>query len=105
MRCRKFDISLNPLKSIFGVTQDKILSHIVSNSGISIDPERVATILNLPSPTSKKEIQSFMGTTNFIQRFVSDFVVIVKPIHNILKKDRPFSWIDDVKKDFVRIKK
>jgi hypothetical protein len=46
-----------------------------------------------------------MGTINFVRRFVSDFVVIVKPIHNILKQDHPFSWTDDVEKDFVRIKK
>jgi hypothetical protein len=30
---------------------------------------------------------------------------MVKPIHNLLKKDRSFSWIDDVKDDFVGIKK
>jgi hypothetical protein len=29
MQCRKFGISLNPSKSIFCVTQGKILSHIV----------------------------------------------------------------------------
>jgi hypothetical protein len=38
-------------------------------------------------------------------RFVPDFVVIVKPIHNLLKKDRSFSWTDDVENDFVKIKK
>jgi hypothetical protein len=27
MRCKKFDISLNPSKSIFGVTKGKILGH------------------------------------------------------------------------------
>jgi hypothetical protein len=31
MRCRKFDISLNPSKSIFGVTKGKFLGHIVSD--------------------------------------------------------------------------
>jgi hypothetical protein len=66
MRCRKFGVSLNPSKSIFGVTQGKILGHIVSDSGISIDPERIVAILNLPAPTSKKEIQAFMGTINFV---------------------------------------
>jgi hypothetical protein len=30
---------------------------------------------------------------------------MVKPIHNLIKKDHSFSWIDDVEKDFVRIKK
>ena len=51
---RKFGISLNPSKSIFDVTKGKLLGHIVSDSGISIEPERIAAILNLPAPTSKK---------------------------------------------------
>jgi hypothetical protein len=54
MRCRKIGISLNPSKYIFGVIEGKILGHIVSNSGISIDPKRIAAILNLHAPTSKK---------------------------------------------------
>jgi hypothetical protein len=54
LRCKKFGISLNPLKSIFNVTQGNLLDHIVSDSGINIDPRRVTTILNLTAPTSKK---------------------------------------------------
>jgi ribonuclease HI len=105
MRCRKFGISLNPSKSIFGVTKGKLLGHIVSDSGISIDPERITAILNLPAPTSKKEVQAFMGIINFVRRFVPDFVVMVKPIHNLLKQDHSFSWTDDVENAFLRIKK
>jgi hypothetical protein len=105
MRCRKFGISLNPSKSIFGVTERKLMGHIVFDSGISIDPERIVAILNLPASTSKKEVQSFMGVINFVYRFVPDFAVMVKRIHNILKKDRPFSWIDDVENSFEGIKK
>jgi len=61
--------------------------------------------MNLPAPPSKKEVQAFMGIINFVRRFVLDFVVMVKPIHNLLKKDRLFSWTKDVENDFVRIKK
>jgi len=46
-----------------------------------------------------------MGIINFVRRFVPDFVVIVKPIHNILKQHHSFSWIDDVRNAFLRIKK
>jgi hypothetical protein len=105
MRCRKIGISLNPSKSIFGVTKGKLLGHIVYDSRISIDPERIVAILNLPTPTSKKEVQAFMGIINFVRRFVpySDFMV--KPIHNILKQDCSFSWTDDIEKYFLKIKK
>jgi hypothetical protein len=91
MRCRKFNISLNPSKSIFDVTKDNLLGHIVSDSGISIDPKRIAAILNLPAPTSKKEVQAFMGIMNFVRRFVPNFAVMVKPIHNLLKQYHSFS--------------
>jgi hypothetical protein len=105
MRCKKFGISLNPSKSIFGVTKGKLLGHIVSDSGIIIDPERIVVILNMPAPTSKKEVQDFMGVINFVCRFVPDFPVMVKPIHNLLNQDRSFSWTNDFENDFVGIKK
>jgi hypothetical protein len=45
--CRKYGISLNPKKSIFGVDKGKLLGHMVSEEGISIDPERVESIKNI----------------------------------------------------------
>jgi hypothetical protein len=36
-RCRKYGISLNPKKTIFGVEEGKLLGHIISQSGIRID--------------------------------------------------------------------
>jgi hypothetical protein len=38
-RCRKYDISLNPKKSIFVVSEGKLLGHVISKDGISMDPE------------------------------------------------------------------
>jgi hypothetical protein len=105
MRCRKFGISLNPYKSIFSITESKILGHIVFDSGITINPERIVVVLNLTAPTSKKEVQDFMGDIKFVHRFFPDFVVMVKPLHNLLKQDRSFSWTDDVKNDFEGIKR
>jgi hypothetical protein len=46
-----------------------------------------------------------MGVINFVRRFVPDFSVMVKPIHNLLKQDRSFSSTDDVENAFVGIKK
>jgi hypothetical protein len=46
-----------------------------------------------------------MGIINFVYRVVPYFVVMVKPIHNLLNQDRSFSWTDDVENAFVRIKK
>ena len=53
-RCRKYGISLNPKKTIFGVVEGKILGHIISQRGISIDPEQIKAITQLPLPQNKK---------------------------------------------------
>ena len=72
-RCLKYGISLNPKKCVFVVLDGKILGHIISKKGISIYPEMIKSIEHIPLPHNKKGMQSFMGTINFVQRFVPDF--------------------------------
>ena len=69
--CRKYGISLNPKKCVFTVLEGKLLGHIISKRGISLDPERIAAIAQIPLPHNKKGMQSFMGTINFVQRVCS----------------------------------
>ena len=60
-QCRKYDISLNPKKSVFAVEQGKMLGFIVSNEGMIIEPERTQVISKLPPPSSKNSMQYFLG--------------------------------------------
>jgi hypothetical protein len=45
--CRLYNISLNPKKYLFLVTQGKLLDHIVCKERIYIDPERFKEINDL----------------------------------------------------------
>jgi hypothetical protein len=40
-KCRKFGISLNPKKILFGLEEGKLLGHIISKDGIKIHPSRI----------------------------------------------------------------
>ena len=55
-RCREFGISLNPKKCVFVVHEGKLLGYVVSKEGITVDPERIAAILELPLPHHKKSL-------------------------------------------------
>ena len=103
-RCREYGISLNPAKSVFGVTEWKLLGHIISKDGIKIDPERIEAIQKIPLPHNLKSFQSFLGKTNFLRRFIPNYAKIAKPIQNLLKKDVKFVWQEDGKKAFQEIK-
>ena len=84
--CRKYGISLNPKKCVFTVTEGKLLGHVVSKMGISIDPKRIKAIEQIPLPNNKKGMQSFMGTINFVGRFVPGFAQIVKSLQKMVKQ-------------------
>ena len=72
-RCRKYGIYFNPKKSIFTVLEGKLLGHIISKKGISIDPEIIEVISQNPLPHNKKYMQSFMGTTKFCSKVCTGF--------------------------------
>jgi hypothetical protein len=92
LKCRKFGLSLNPKKSLFSMKEGKLLGHIVSVEGVNIDSSRIESIQTFSLPRSKKEVQSFLGKINFLRRFVSNFVELVKYITTMLRKDSEIKW-------------
>ena len=49
-------------------------------------------------------MQSFMGTINFVRRFVPDCAQIVKPLQLMVKQSVQFKWTDIEKGAFNNIK-
>ena len=46
-KCRRYGLSLNPKKTVFGLQEGKLLGHIISEKGIKIDPKMVEGILQI----------------------------------------------------------
>ena len=55
-------------------------------------------------PHNKKGMQSFMGTINFVRRFVPDFAQTVKPLQQMVKQNAQFKWAETEKNAFSKIK-
>ena len=64
-----------------------LLRFIISPKGITIDLERVEAIKAIVLLHNKNAMQSFLGEINFVRRFISKFVEIVKPLQEMIKKD------------------
>lgn len=79
-RCWKYGISLHSKKSIFVVSEGNLLGHIITKNEITIDPDRIKAIAQIPQPSTKKDMKSFLGKINFLRKFISNFVQIVKPL-------------------------
>ena len=104
IKCKKFGISLNPKKTLFGLEEGKFLGHIISKEGIRIDPARIEAIMNISHPRNIKELQAFLGKINFLRRFISNLAEIIRELNNMLKKDLVLKWNLEAKKSFESIK-
>ena len=103
-KCRRFGISLNPKKTLFGLQEGKLLGHIISEDGIKIDPKRIEAILQISHPRNIKELQSFIGKINFLRRFIPNLAELLRNIKNMLKKEQGVKWTLEAKTSFELVK-
>ncbi|KAL2607424.1 hypothetical protein R1flu_025997 [Riccia fluitans] len=94
-KCRKFLISLNPDKSVFGVSSGVLLGHIISKDGLLPDPAKIDAILQMEAPGDLKEGQRFIGAVGYYRRFIRDFAHIALPLFGLLQTDQTFEWSKD----------
>ena len=57
-----------------------------------MDPVKIAGVAEWPTSTSKKEVQSFLGFTNFYWRFIKDFSEHAWPLFNLMWNDCVWHW-------------
>jgi Reverse transcriptase (RNA-dependent DNA polymerase) len=81
------NLFLKPEKCEFKCTEIEYLGVIISHNSICMDPIKVARVSEWPVPSNKKEVQSFLGFTNFYQWFIQDFSHYAWPLFDLTKKD------------------
>lgn len=82
-RVKAANLKLNPKKCILFKKQVKFLGHVVSESGISTDPDKISAIKDWPIPNNVKAIRSFLGIASYYRKFILNFAQIAKPLHKL----------------------
>ncbi|GFT98927.1 retrovirus-related Pol polyprotein from transposon opus [Trichonephila clavipes] len=72
--------------------------------GIEVDPEKVASILDIPPPKNVKELQSFLQTCSWFRRYIQDFAKISRPLSYLTKKKVKWQWGFDQQNAFQTLK-
>ena len=66
------------------------LSHIISDEGISIDPEKIEAIMNWLIPRNVIDVRYFMGLVGYYRRFTEGFSKVADSINSLKKKGKKF---------------
>lgn len=81
-----------------------MLSHKISHKRIEVGKPKVEVISNLPPPVNENGIRSFLGHACFYRRFIRDFSKIVKPLTNLLVKDKLLTFDNECRVAFYTLK-
>ena len=103
-RLRKHKLYLRPEKCEFEKSEIEYLGVIISHDHVRMDPVKIAGVAAWPAPTNRKDVQQFLGFTNFYRRFIGGFSDVARPLFDLTKKDVRWVWGDAEASAFQTLK-
>jgi hypothetical protein len=106
-RMREYNLKMNPLKCAFGVLAGRFLGFIVHEHGIEIDPKKIDSTKRVEAPKCKRNVQKLLGKVNYLRRFIANLAKKVDSFLPLvrLKHENEFTWGEERREAFERIKK
>ena len=101
---RKSKLYAKKSKCIVGFLEVDFVGYRIDKKGLHMRKTLVDAILEWPTPSSVRDVQSFIGLANFYRKFIFRYACIVRPISDILRTKR-FVWGDAQKNSFVALKR
>ena len=95
---------LNMAKCHIRETQVTLLGHVVSVAGIQVDPSKVSALLLLSSPTTVKELTSFIQKVRYFGRFIHQLSQLALPLQ-CLTNAPTLVWGNESKESFQEVKR
>jgi hypothetical protein len=97
-------LSLSIEKCHMMMRKGVVLGHYISYAGIQVDPTKIQVILNIPTPSTPKEVRSILGYVGYYRRFIKKNSKLSSPLFFLLKKDVDLSWTDNCELSFSDMK-
>ena len=103
-KIRGAGLTINKEKSEFCRAQVRYLGFVVNCDGLQVDPDKVAPVVNYPSPRNLKQLRRFLGMASWYRRFIPGFSTIAEPLTRLTEKNQAWEWGVDQHASFEALK-
>ena len=104
-RLEENDLFVKPEKCVWKVREMGFLEVIIGEDRVRMEKEKVQGVIEWLVPRNMKDIQKFLRLANYYKWFVKDFATIVKPLHEMTRKDKKWNWRERQQKVFEELKR
>ena len=87
------------------IREVEFLGVVIGPERIKMKKEKVKRVLDWLTVKGVKNIQKFLGLTNYYQQFIKNFTAIARLLYNMIKKDHKQEWIKRQEVTFKKLKK
>ena len=91
-------------KCAFAGDSVKCLGHTVTQHGVTIDEDKLQAVKDLPVPSDKTGVKSFMGMMNYFRQYIKDFAAISEPLTRLTSRKLDWEWTPACQKAFEKLK-
>jgi len=102
---KRYGYEINYKKCLFLKTKIEFLGYVISHNEASLSPRHTEAINKFKQPTNVHEVQRFLGLTSYFRKFIKDFSLKARPLHNLLRKNAPFDFDRSCVESFELLKK
>jgi len=103
-RLEENNLFVKPEKCKCKVREVEFLGVVIGPKGVEMQKKKVEGVLNWPAPRNVKEVQKFLGLTNYYKRFIKDFARIVALLYVLVRKEQKWKWEKEQEEAFEKLK-
>ena len=97
-------MKLNYDKLQFKQVEVEFFGETYITSGHKPANNKVSAITAMPSPTNRKQVQSFIGMINYLSKFSLRLSELAEPLRELTKVKVPFHWGPEHSQAFTQMK-
>ena len=102
---RRCNVKLNYDKLRFKCTEVNFYGKTYTTDGCKPAQNKITAIIEMPPPSSKREVQSFIRMINYLTKFLPRLTELSEPIRELIKEKVPFNWGPEYQELFAMLKK
>ncbi|KIK11066.1 hypothetical protein PISMIDRAFT_45052, partial [Pisolithus microcarpus 441] len=102
--CHREQLRLKISKCIFEAEEVEFLGYVIGDGRIKTHAVKTDAVQEWKEPENLTQLRSFLGFTNFYQKFIAGYSAISAPLHHLSKKDVSWTWGPDQQKAFDKLK-
>ncbi|GFT71756.1 retrovirus-related Pol polyprotein from transposon 17.6 [Trichonephila clavipes] len=88
----EYGLELNFKKCNFLKSKIEFLGHIIEKGTIKPSLDKTKAVLNFPEPKNVKQVQSFLGLSGYVRKFIQNYSIIAKPLSDLLRDNAVFHF-------------